>query len=805
MSAPFKVEVAVDQPLQKTFTYLVPEKMVSGAVAGMRVLVPFGRRKVTGYILGTADEGGPTELKEIEAFLDDKPVFSVRMLAFFRWVSSYYMVPIGEVIKTALPAGINMASYKSLSLTEEGKARAAEFEDDEGKILSFLLENNDVALSRFKNRFSGGKGLSCLYRLENRGYVRIDTKIRDGRIRIKMQKFVKASLPSREILENLSSRGKEIVNDLLKGGERPLSRLIEEMGTTLATLRRLEKLGALRIIEEEVFRDPFHSPVKRIVAPLLSENQKSVMKEIDDAMKSGSFRPFLLEGKTGSGKTEIYIRTIEKTGGKAIVLIPEISLTPQLTRRFRERFDDRIAVLHSGLSPGERFDQWRRIRNGDYDIVIGARSAIFAPVDGLRVIVVDEEHESSYKQEDGIRYNARDLALVRGKQEGCLVLLGSATPSLESIKNVADGKLARLRLPERFNRMPLPLIQIVDMRKENKKFWISSRLKDQIEENLDKGEQTLLFLNRRGYAPFVLCQDCGHNFRCPNCSISLTWHHENDRLLCHYCDYNMSARTICPNCEGADLRGLGTGTEKVEAEIRGLFQHARIARMDRDTAKNSRRFERLLDAFERREFDILIGTQMVAKGHHFPGVTLVGVILADLSLNIPDFRAAERTYQLLTQVAGRAGREGKTGRVVIQTFNPDHYSILHGGEEDANVFYDRELSIRADLSYPPYTRLVNFKIEGRNECRVISCAERLKRMGVRIMKSGRRDKLEILGPAPAPIARLRGKSRWQMLVRSSDPTVLHCFAKDLLHSIKNDERLYSDVRIVHDVDPYSLI
>lgn len=804
-----KVDIAVDLHLAGSFTYLLPEEMAKGASVGRRVLVPFGRRKLTGYILGKSSAEGIDKLKEAEAWLDEGPLFDEKMLKFFRWISTYYQSPLGEVIKAALPAGINSASFKMVGLSEELPGSQSDLNASEEKVVSFLKDSGEVPLNIFKKSFASAKDLSLLYRLENKGVVTLTTEIREGRTREKTRKF--ASVPKavpqsdNETKTAISQRASEIVAYIRDKGELELAIIIKELKTTHPTLNRLSAAGLIKIFDKAVFRDPFQMPMEKADVPVLNDHQSAVMEEIDEKLAKGGYAPFLLEGKTGSGKTEIYLRTIEKTGGNAIVLIPEISLTPQLTSRFRERFGDRVAVLHSGLSPGERFDQWRKINEGICDIVVGARSAIFAPLKGLRAIIVDEEHEPSYKQEDGIRYNARDVALVRGKIEGAIVILGSATPSLESMRNRAEGKLGSLLLPERVANILLPEIDIVDMRKYKKKDWISPKLKEMITETLEKGEQALIFLNRRGYTPFVLCPDCGQDFRCPNCSVSLTWHQSKSDLTCHYCDYTIDAMPVCPKCNSLEVKGVGIGTEKLEAELLEMFEGVKIARMDRDTVKGRGEIEKLLHSFGKGDQDILIGTQMVAKGHHFPGVTLVGVVLADLSLNVPDFRAAERTFQLLTQVAGRAGRSGKRGKVAIQTFNPDHYSILHGGEKDGETFYAKEMEMREALSFPPFARLVNFRISGMNETRVTKGATMLKNSAQRILKDMGFNGIDILGPAPAPLSRLKGKTRWHMLARSKETAPLHRFSKELMAAVKNGKSNHNDVTIIPDFDPYNMM
>lgn len=799
------VEVAVDQPVDKTFSYLLPAHLAGKVLVGMRALVPFGRRRVTGYILKINVDTKIEKLKELDACLDKDPVFNPTMLDFFLWIASYYLVPVGEVIKTALPPGINSSSRRFARVTEKGRQCGNEIKGTEAELLSFIDGKGETSLSSVERRFGSKGELSKLCRLVESGLIEIETKIQGGRVKVRTERFVRLAFRQATSSVGVSKRWLEIVNYLEEKHEVPLATLLRELRTTRTTLNGLNEAGIIEYIDKEVYRDPFCLPIRESAPAVLNSDQQTVMSDIEDALKKGGYAPFLLEGKTGSGKTEIYLRAIERVGGKAIVLIPEISLTPQITARFRERFGDRVAVLHSRLSEGERYDQWRRIKEGLLDIVVGARSAVFAPVDDVRIIIVDEEHEASYKQEDGIRYNARDLALVRGKMEDSLVILGSATPSLESVHNARSGKIGHLMLPERVQKRPLPSIDIVDMRKEAKNTWLSAALQALLKENLDRGEQSLLFLNRRGFAPFVLCGDCGHTFRCPHCSVTLTWHQGAGVLRCHYCDYKLPALPLCPECGGGDVKGLGFGTEKLEELLRESLGDARIARLDRDTVKKKGDLESILNSFEKGEVDILLGTQMIAKGHHFPGVTLAGVLMADLSLNLPDFRAAERTYQILTQVAGRAGRGDSPGRVVIQTFNPEHYSILPGGEKDGQRFYERELAMREEYSYPPFSRLVNFKVDGNEEKEVTICIKRIKEFGKEVLRENVALRIEILGPAPAPISRIKGKFRWHLLAKCEDAACLHKFVKKVILKMKSGGGTPSSVRVVTDFDPYNLL
>ena len=520
---------------------------------------------------------------------------------------------------------------------------------------------------------------------------------------------------------------------------------------------------------------------------------------------SKQFSPFLIYGVTGSGKTEIYLRAIEevlKQGREAIVLVPEISLTPQLLSRFKDRFGENLCLLHSGLGRGERYDQWRRIWKGGVQIALGARSAIFAPFKNVGIIVVDEEHDPSYKQEEKLKYHARDLAVVRAKQNGTTLLLGSATPSLESFYNAERGKFHLLNLPERIERKPLPRVEVVDMRGEGGP--LSEKVKVALQKNIGNREQSLLFLNRRGFANFILCPDCGLTFKCPNCSVTLTYHLRDRSLQCHYCDYQVPAPGDCPQCQGHRLRGMGIGTERLEQEIRLLFPEAQVSRMDRDTTSRRRSHQEILKGLESGKIDILVGTQMIVKGHDFPNVTFVGVVSADTSLHFPDFRSSERTFQLLTQVAGRAGRGRAFGEVVIQTYNPDHYSILKAKIHDFVGFYQEEIQFRKALDYPPFSRLINLRIIGNSERKTRAASEEMGRIGKFLLKGGLGKGIEILGPSAAPFAKMRGKFRWQMLVKGKSPELLHQFARELSSRLE-DEIKGQGVNLDIDVDPVFIL
>lgn len=540
----------------------------------------------------------------------------------------------------------------------------------------------------------------------------------------------------------------------------------------------------------------------------LTSHQSKALEEVLPAVRQGRFEAFLLWGVTGSGKTEVYLRAAEvaiECGKQIIALVPEISLTHQLVREFRSRFGDCVAVLHSRLSKGERAAMWKGVRQGGFPMVLGARSAIFAPCPKPGLIIVDEEHDPSYKHEEGFRYNARDLALVRGKFSQCPVLLGSATPSMESYVNARQGRFRMLRLPERVGGGSLPQTQIVDLRRSfkagGKKFILSPPLEQAIKETLERGEQVLLFLNRRGFATFLLCPDCGHVFKCTNCEVTLVHHLSDGVLRCHYCGWRRPAFPVCPTCNGTNISDLGVGTEALEMEVRTKFPEAKVVRMDRDTTARKHAQREILRTWRKGEADVLIGTQMVAKGHHVPNVTLVGVILADTSLNLPDFRASERTFQLLLQVAGRAGRGDRAGRVILQTYNPEHPAVVFSVGEDYESFAWRELALRKEAGYPPFKHLALIRVSGPREDLTFQAASILKQTALKVcLQPG---PVQWIGPSPAPISRLKGKSRWQLLLKAPSRKELHEITAQIMETAQ--KRLPPRVLLAVDIDPQSFL
>ena len=813
-------EVALDVPLFTALTYRVPPRLADHLSVGHLVQVPFRNRSKTGLLTALKSElDDPAlepKLKEVVDVLDPEPLLSTTDVRFLRFIADYYFVPLGEVVKIAIPSAVRLEGMKHYRLADERGDRK-KLEDDLHPVLDVLSTDRETPIKELREKFSDLTYLR-LSELEKKGFV--DVVFREKkRVKPKTEIFYRL-LRTPDEGERIGSSQKVLI-EYLTGRSEPVARtdMRQLASSAYSSLRALEKRGIVASHEEEIYRDPFAE--EKIKEPLnfeLTEEQKAAVEAIAQARRAGRFEGFVLHGVTGSGKTEVYVRAIRQTiadGRRGLVLLPEIALTPQFVAVFRGHFGDRIAVLHSGLTAAEKFDQWRRIKRNEVDIVIGARSAIFAPIRDLGIIIVDEEHDTSFKQERGPRYNARDMALVRAKLEGAQVVLGSATPVLESFHNARGERLTYLGMPERVADRPLPEVDIIDMRQGNdtvtdRSEVLSRPLLKAIDETLHNEKQAILFLNRRGYSPCVLCDSCGHLFQCPNCDVSLTYHRRMEALRCHHCDFSLRMPEKCPECEHDGIGRKGTGTEKLEAHLKELYPRARVARLDRDTSKG-RGLRRLLGKFRNREIDLLVGTQMVTKGHDFPHVTLVGVVLADMSLNFPDFRAAERTFQLLTQVAGRAGRADTPGRVYVQTYLPDHYSLLTARRHDYEAFARRELESRRAPTYPPFAHLIAIKFEGASEGATIQSARRYATSARRLFRHVDEfgQAITMLGPAMAPIARIKNRSRWQLLLKARNRSLLRRFVARMLdgagHFETPGKTNRRNVRVIIDVDPLSLL
>jgi primosomal protein N' (replication factor Y) len=802
-------EIAVGLPVHKTFYYRVPEGMRDALQVGMRVLVPFKGRKVTGFSIDFLDQlpkDLEKKLRDVERLLDEAPLIDPQMLRFYRWVSDYYLYPLGEVIKTGLPPGLHLKSEFDLSLTPKGRNRLnrGELESSHDKIFREIDRCGRSSLKKILKMFPEEVTRSLIFSWGKKDLLHIEAGMEGKEVKPKFERIIQYQ--GEELTRALSKKQRELLNWMEEKREIPYTEVSKRFKSPSALIRSLQDKGLLSVFLREVCRGlSLRTELKAYPKPQLTTGQEAALTEILKAVHSKRFSPFLIHGVTGSGKTEIYLRAIEETlaqGREAVVLVPEISLTPQLLSRFKDRFGDHLAMLHSGLGRGERYDQWRRVWKGEAKIALGARSAIFAPFRKSGIIIVDEEHDPSYKQEEKLKYHARDMAVVRAKDVEATLLLGSATPSLESFYNAERGKFRLLTLPERVENKPLPKVEVVDMK--NEKSLLSEKLKAALQKNMEEKRQSLLFLNRRGFANFILCPECGFTFKCPNCSVTLTYHLKDRSLRCHYCDYRIKAPGDCPKCEGHQLRGMGTGTERLELEIKDLFPGREVGRMDRDTTSRKGSHQKILKGLESGETDVLVGTQMIVKGHDFPNITFVGVISADTSLHFPDFRSSERTFQLLTQVAGRAGRGEFPGEVVIQTYNPDHNSILMAKDHNFEGFYRGEIEFRRDLEYPPFSRMINFRLTGNNEKRTEWVAEEMKRIGQSLLKRNYRKGIELLGPAAAPFARMKGKFRLQMLAKGGNSRLLHQFAGELMSRL--EERIKGrGVNLDVDVDPVFIL
>lgn len=801
-------DVAINIPSKKTFTYHVPRKMEKFLIIGKRVLVPFGKRRLTGYVTDISERTEREDIKDIIDILDAEPLFAKEDLKFYRWAADYYMHPLGKSLKVMLPGGIDVeSSLWIVPSADMTKATEKKLSDTQGRIMGILKEHpGGLSIKKIKRGLGIGTITNDIKTLQVSGFLNTEGRLNKPGIKAKKELIIKAvHSPPPDV--KLTEKQKNILALLTNRGEATLSSLQNTFKNIRPTIKSMERKCAIHTFEREVMRAPqkpsdIGTNNKTII---LNDEQKVALEEIVRGIKSKRYSPYLLHGVTGSGKTEVYLKAIEKAlslKGSALFLVPEIALTPQLISRIKEKFDENIiAILHSGIGRSSRYDEWRRIMRGDARIIIGARSGIFAPARNLRLIVVDEEHDNSYKQDDRLTYNARDLALVKARLSSATIILGSATPGLQTFFNIKGKNIHYLPLTKRVVERPLPRVEIVDMKQEREKRGnvsiLSRSLKEAIQNTLDEKKQTLIFLNRRGFNTFLYCLDCGYVFRCLNCSVSMTHHISNSALRCHYCDYAIKAPPVCPVCAGSKIHSYGMGTEKLQEEIEALFPRARVERMDSDTTTKKGSYERILRALDKGSIDILVGTQMIAKGHDFPNVTLVGVISADTSLNIPDFRSAENTFQILTQVSGRGGRGDSPGKVIVQTFNPEHYSIKHARDHNYIGFYSDEIIKRKELSYPPFSRMVKLRISSTKAVKAKECA---KRAGIVARELSRDCSIDILGPAEAPIARIKGKYRWHILLRGKDVKVLHALSGKILEKIGKP---IADIKL--DVDPMNFM
>ncbi len=821
-------KIAVPVPVYTTYTYEIPPDLAASIRPGYRVIVPLMKRKITGYVVSLLNECDRTDLKPIFDLLDDSPALLPDLLTLAKWIAEYYICPLGEVIKAMLPGGINLESNIHIKLLKDSAEIQKYVKENhvptQQKILDLLLENREMTIQLVRKKIRQSGLNFSITRLVENGFISREVILSAAQTKPKYENWITLSptysenIKIDEIITKLSKSAPaqatclEIVNE---HKEISQSNLLKIGKFSSQVISAVAAKGYIEKFQKEVFRS-YYSTSTTSIPPkiILNEHQKRAIVDIEQAIQKGDFKTFLIHGVTGSGKTQVYIealkRVIEK-GKTGIVLVPEISLTPQTVSRFTANFPNQVAVLHSRMSPGERYDSWRRLKNGDFKIAIGPRSAIFAPLKNIGLIVVDEEHESSYKQMDSQPlYNARDVAVYRGKLNEAAVVLGSATPSLESYYNSKIQKYHLIELPQRIDDIPMPQVSIVDMLTQRKRYpgkkvaIFSKVLQDKIIEKLGLNQQIILLQNRRGFSTYIKCKACGFIEQCENCNITLTYHLTSRTLRCHYCNYTKRAPQTCPKCGGVDILFQGTGTQKVEQEINQIFPEARVVRMDLDTTSRKFSHDRILGDFGTGKYNILLGTQMVAKGLDFQNVTLVGVISADTSLLFPDFRASERTFQLLTQVAGRAGRKNLTGEVYIQTYSPDNMSLKFAQQHNFKQFFFTELPTRKELDYPPFGRLVYILIKGEDEQKVAAAAEVFHRC-LKIPE----DLGKILGPIAAPLSKIKKNFRWQLIVKSDkkiDPSgnILRKYLLKALASYKSQKQLRG-VKIVIDIDPISLL
>ncbi len=805
--------------LDKLFIYILGEELLDIAEIGMRVMVPFGRgnKIIKGLIIEIADETQENyKFKNIIDVLDDKPIISKALINLGIWMKNEYIASYLDAFQPILPPGDYKKVNSFIELIDvHYKSKVVE----EKKIIDYLKKNEISLLEKLKRDLNLLNINKHIRNLENLNIVETTIDIKTT-IKKKKQRWARLyqgmSLSELEnLVGNRAFKQLKIVELLHKNGEMTLENIMKSLGASLSTIKSLEKKNAIDIFEREVNREAVKKEILKYDKHKLNEEQKKVydkiIKNIDTASKE---KEFLIHGVTGSGKTEIYLQIVEEMLNQdkdTIILVPEISLTPQTIDRFVGRFGSSVAVLHSKLSQGERFDEWRKIKEGLVKIVVGARSAIFAPFKNLGLIVIDEEHESTYKSSQNPKYQTIEVARKRSEMENAFLVLGTATPSLESYNKALNGEIELLELDKRANKLSLPEVTLVDMREELKdgnRSILSQTLHEEIIATLNKGKQIILFLNRRGFSSFISCRNCGYVVKCKSCEISMTYYKRIHKLRCHYCGETEEVPHVCPECGSKYIKHFGVGTEQIEEIIKETFPNARIRRMDSDSTTRKGSYEKILEAMKNKEIDILIGTQMISKGLDFEDVLLVGVIAADTTLNLPDYRAPEKTFQLITQVSGRSGRGKEKGKVVLQTYNPDHYSIVHAKEQDYIGFFNSEIVLRKEFLYPPFINLINILIYGKNKFNVGKLSKEIYNIiGREVYNLYKNDyKNYIIGPSPAPIEKIKDKYRYQILLKISDESI-----DDFKNLIKrvciyNEYKLnIKDIKISVDINPVNIL
>jgi primosomal protein N' (replication factor Y) len=805
---PHFCDVALAVPLDMAFTYAIPDGMVP--VIGGRVIVPFRQQRMSGIVVELHDRLPKVKTKNVIQVLDNEPVLDDQLLLLGRWIADYYLAPIGEVFRTMLPLSAEFKKSIAYCITEHGhmalhlagmsgssarSQRTPEEQLTEFRVLDFLSERDWITEQTLRSSTRANRQLlSGMVR--KKWIAREDVSAaRDATRLVKVAVLLsidggapgapaRPNAPNGPATRKLNDNQRTLIETLAAVGGRIQVEALQGLGIPRTTLSTLVKRGLIEIVEEPA---EFH--ISRIKARStlfqfeLNEPQKQALHKINTSVSARSFTGMLLHGVTGSGKTAIYLagmRQVLDQGRSSILLVPEIGLTPAVAADLHQVFADEVAILHSGLTDQERAEQWHRIKRGEARVVVGTRSAVFAPVSDLALIIVDEEQDSSYKQEETPRYHARDVAVMRAKMANAVVVLGSATPSLESYFNAKKNKYALIELPDRVEERPLPEVEIIDMRQEfqetGQEQVISRKLAEEIGERLEKREQVMILLNRRGYSPVVLCRACGKTLQCKNCAVSMTHHKRQRKMECHYCGHVAHIPDKCANCGSEYVYFLGTGSEKLEELLHGMFPQARIARIDRDTVRGRDDFERMLAGMNAGEIDLLVGTQMIAKGHDIHGVTLVGVVGADTALGLPDFRASERTFQLLTQVAGRAGRGETPGKVVLQTYFQDHYAVQYAAQHDFVGFYEKELRFRSWMHYPPYSALANVLIRSEKMNDALQWSGTLARW----FEKTRHEGIRVLGPAAAPIVRLKKDYRYHFVLKAASREKLNNLLRAML-------------------------
>ncbi|MCU9593142.1 primosomal protein N' [Caldibacillus thermolactis] len=801
--------VIVDVPTLQTnkpFDYYIPEEFIGHIEIGMRVVVPFGNRHIQGFVVGLKERSDIKNLKEIIEPMDVIPVLNKELLHIGDYLSEKTLCFKIAAYQVMLPPALKAKYEKYITLIDDHALE--QLPTDLKKLFDKQKRLKWKDVEKFVST-------SYLYRKAKEGLFEVTYEVKNQGNKKKVLYYVPTTNDvehfqnkKNQLSKPLSQKQEEIYQVFLRHFQpHTVSQMERKVANARAPLNALVNKGLLKKEEYEQYRDPYvNRYFQKTKALPLTEDQQKAITPILNTIEEKQQEVFLLHGVTGSGKTEVYLQAIEKVinqGKEAIVLVPEISLTPQMVNRFKGRFGNLVAVLHSGLSLGEKYDEWRKIQRKEVKVVVGARSAIFAPFENIGIIIIDEEHENSYKQEDIPRYHARDIAIERSKIHHCPVVLGSATPSLESFARAKKGVYKLLTMDKRMNQSRLPTVEIVDMRNELKsgnRSMFSAQLFEKMQDRLAKKEQIVLMLNRRGYSSFVMCRDCGLVVKCPNCEISLTYHKVTDQLKCHYCGFETGTPKVCPECGSNHIRFFGTGTQKVEEELGKVLPEARVIRMDVDTTSRKGSHEKLLTDFGQGKADILLGTQMIAKGLDFPNITLVGVLSADSSLHIPDFRSSEKTFQLLTQVSGRAGRHQLPGEVIIQTYTPEHYSVQLAKNHDYLQFYRHEMLMRKQGQYPPFYYLVLIHINHEDVQYVYTVAEKIAQfLRAQLLPSSK-----VLGPAASPIVKIKNKYRYQVLIKyKHDPNITPALKK-IIHHFYQDQ-LKKGLTISIDMNPYSLM